>query len=212
VRDRTVKAPFTFSQERLTFFSDAVFAIAITLLVLKFTVPPLPAKPTESQQAAALLAMWPQFLVYFIGFATIGIVWLNHHAQFRHIHKITHGMVIANLLLLAFVALIPLPTEALERVGMTRTAVVFYGLTLTAIIVSFAILTLQILAAHPGTPKRLPVMGLIGYPLATALGYVVPLGGIIAFALLAGYAMLPGTVQVMAVRPPGATDEAPDIK
>jgi TMEM175 potassium channel family protein len=207
-----VKAPFTFSPDRFTLFSDAVFAIAITLLVLKFTVPPLPARPSEAQQAAALLVMWPQFLVYFIGFATIGIVWINHHAQFRYIRKITHGMVIANLLLLAFVALIPLPTEALEKVGITRTAVVFYGLTLTAIIISYGILYLQILAAHPGTPKRFPLIGLIGYPLATVFGYFVPVGGLIAFAILAGYAMLPGTVQVFAVRPADATNEAPDTK
>jgi len=207
-----MKAPFTFSKERLALFSDAVFAIAITLLVLKFVVPPLPAAPSESQQVTALLAMWPQFLVYFIGFATIGIVWLNHHAQFRYVHKITHGMVLANLLLLAFVALIPLPTEALEKVGITRVAVVFYGITLTAIIISYAILYLQILAAHPEAPMRLPVIGLIGYPLATVLGYVVPIGGIIAFAILAGYAMLPRTVQVMAVRPAGAATEVSDAR
>jgi uncharacterized membrane protein len=202
----SMNADFTFSKARFTAFSDAVFAIAITLLVLKFALLPLPPRPTDAQQFAAVIGMWPQILVYFIGFGTIGIVWLNHHAMFRYVTKVTHKMLIANLLLLSLVSLIPLPTEALEKVGITRVTVMLYGLTLYAILWAYVILYLQVLAAHPGAPLRLPVEALIGYPLAMLVGYFLPIAGVIAYALLALFAMLPGRVESIAVRPTGATD------
>jgi uncharacterized membrane protein len=201
-----MKADFTFSKARFTAFSDAVFAIAITLLVLKFALLPLPPRPTDAQQLSAVLGMWPQILLYFVGFATIGIVWLNHHAQFRYVTTVTHKMVVANLLLLSLVSLIPMPTEALEKVGITRVTVMLYGLTVYAIVGAYLLLYLQIRAAHPGAPLRLPMLALIGYPLAMLLGYFVPIAGVIAFAFLALFAMLPSTVESIAGRPTGATE------
>ncbi len=198
-----------FSKVRFCAFSDAVFAIAITLLVLRFSLPPLPAKPTDAEQIAAAVAMWPQFLIYLVGFATVGVVWLNHNAHFRYINKVTHGMVIANLLLLSLVALVPLPTDALVKVGISRVAVVFYGLVLTAIVGAYVLLYHQVLAAHPDAPGRVPWLTLIWYPLAMVLAFFMPIAGLLAFALLAGVWMLPGRVQIGVVLPPGGGTAPP---
>jgi len=192
---------FTFPTERFKGFSDAVFAIAITLLVLKFALPPLPAKPTVQEEAGALLAIWPQYLVYAIGFFMIGTIWLNHSAQFRYVDKITHGIAFANLVLLFFVVLVPLPTAVLERFGITRVAVSAYGLTLTAIAFSFALLRIQVVAAHPSAVLRGQLLNLVllpAFPIMTLVGYFRPIAGLIGFALLVVVTMLPRTLRLVA--------------
>ena len=193
---------FTLPTERFKGFSDGVFAIAITLLVLKFALPQLPLKPTAQQEANALLVIWPQYLVYAIGFFTIGVMWLNHSAQFRYVEKITHGIAVANLLLLFFVAFVPLPTAVLERFGLTRVAVGALGLTLSAIALSYLLLHLQVLAAHPSAKERWPVQNIVMilmYPILTLVAYFFsPIGALVGFALLAVVAMLPHTVRATA--------------
>jgi uncharacterized membrane protein len=94
---------------RLEAFSDGVIAIAITLLVLEIRVPPLEdASPTELWRA--LGELWPNDLGYVIGFATIGIMWANHHLIFRSIGRTDHYLILTNLLFLFCVAAIPFPT------------------------------------------------------------------------------------------------------
>lgn len=198
-------AEFTLSKGRFESFSDGVFAIAITLLVLELHLPVSQAPPTsDSGQLRALVQIWPQYLVYFASFATIGIMWLNHHALFRYIERITHGMVLANILLLALISFLPFPTAVLARFGLTRMAVVYYGVTLSAIAFGYFLLHRQALAAHPAHDQRLTlwnIMGLTLYPLATVVGYFVPILGILLVGMLALYYMLPKNVQGGVVRP-----------
>ena len=195
---------FFLSKSRFENFSDGVFAIAATLLVLEFRLPDLSSAPTDATQTHALLGLWPQYLVFLTSFATIGIMWLNHHAQFRHIDKITHGMAIANLFLLLLICFLPFPTEVLAQLGLTRPAVVFYGLTLSVTAIAYSALHQQLLAAHPQLPHRLTAWNLVGlllYPVGTVIAYFYPLGGIFTFALLALFYMLPQNVARGSLRP-----------
>lgn len=192
------------SKSRFENFSDGVFAIAATLLVLEFRLPDVTATRTEPAQVQALVGLWPQYLVFLTSFATIGIMWLNHHAQFRHIEKITHGMAIANLLLLLIICFLPFPTEVLARFGFTRPSVVFYGLTLSMIAIGYAVLNQQLLAAHPHLPRRFNAWSLVGlllYPVATLIALFSPLGGVFACAVLALFYMLPQNVARGSLRP-----------
>ena len=94
---------------RLETFSDAVIAIAITLLVLEIHVPEVEAA-TSDQLWQRLSDLWPNYLGFLISFVTLGVMWANHCAMFRHIERTNHVFTLINLLLLLCIAFIPFPT------------------------------------------------------------------------------------------------------
>ena len=94
---------------RLEAFSDGVFAIAITLLVLDIKVPH--ALPEGVRLTAALLGQWPAYVAFLSSFATIGIMWINHHRLFDHIVRADHTLFLLNLLLLLAISVVPFPTS-----------------------------------------------------------------------------------------------------
>ncbi|HEY7295511.1 MAG TPA: TMEM175 family protein, partial [Dehalococcoidia bacterium] len=113
---------------RLEAFSDGVFAIAITLLVLDLKVPP--AGEGAKRLGPALLDEWPAYLAYLGSFLSILIMWVNHHQQFRHIAHVDHGLLLLNGLLLMAVTVVPFPTSVLsEHIAHRdeRAAAVFYS-------------------------------------------------------------------------------------
>ncbi|HXO43596.1 MAG TPA: TMEM175 family protein [Thermoanaerobaculia bacterium] len=120
---------------RLEAFSDGVFAIAVTLLVLDFKVPKpadLPAGPGvlgTHGLIAALLAQWPTLLAYLTSFLTILVMWVNHHLLFGLIRRTDHLFLYLNGLLLLFVTFVPFPTALvaayLGRPGATAAAVLY---------------------------------------------------------------------------------------
>ncbi len=114
--------------ERLIFFSDAVFAIAITLLVLEIRLPVGAGELDDRQLLAALAGIWPKYLAYAISFGVIGMVWIGHHRKFRMIEAYNRWLLFINLLLLMAVAFIPFPTAVLSESG-NRTATIFYALS-----------------------------------------------------------------------------------
>jgi len=95
---------------RIEAFSDGVFAIAITLLVLTLQVPDV-----HGGLWHALLDEWPQFAGYLTSFAIIGIMWVNHHSMFRMIVRSDRILLFLNLLLLLWTALLPFPTNLIAR-------------------------------------------------------------------------------------------------
>jgi uncharacterized membrane protein len=103
---------------RVEAFSDGVYAIAITLLVLEIKVPQADSGPLGT----TLLSMWPSFVAYGLGFATIGVMWLNHHRLFQMIHRIDDVLLFLNLLLLFLVSFTPFPTALLAAHLGTRNA------------------------------------------------------------------------------------------
>ena len=94
-------------------FSDGVFAIAITLLILEIVVK-VPHEPVPSAQLANELShLWPSYVAYFTSFATIGVMWLNHHRLYTLIQKNDDGLHAFNLALLLGVTWVPFPTALL---------------------------------------------------------------------------------------------------
>jgi uncharacterized membrane protein len=127
---------------RLEAFSDGVFAIAITLLVLDIKVP-RPADLGPGGLAAALLADWPAFLAFLTSFGTILVMWINHHLLFLHIRRTSRRLLYLNGLLLLFVTFVPFPTgllaEYVER-PEARVAAAFYAGTFFVTAVAFNLL------------------------------------------------------------------------
>jgi uncharacterized membrane protein len=128
---------------RLEAFSDGVFAIAITLLVLDIHVPPLEENGQVGQLVPALLHQWPVYFAYVTSFLTVLIMWTNHHALFRHIARVNQPFLMLNGLLLMGVTLVPFPTALVsEYMGAADAhvaGIVFSG-TFLAIAVVFNLL------------------------------------------------------------------------
>jgi TMEM175 potassium channel family protein len=121
-------------------FSDGVFAIAITLLVLEIGIPASEFDDLWS----AIFHEWPAYLGYATSFLTIGGLWLAHHGIFRRLRYANNAVMRINLLLLMAVAFLPFPTrlvaEAIRDRNAERAAAIFYGLCLLAIAVLFSAL------------------------------------------------------------------------
>ena len=115
---------------RIEAFSDGVFAIAITLLILEIRVPP---HTSDGILRDALLDLWPSYLAFLASFMTIGVMWLNHHRLFSLINKRDDGLIVFNLLLLLGITWLPFPTALLAEhllgphVDQQAAAVVYAG-------------------------------------------------------------------------------------
>jgi len=99
---------------RIEAFSDGVFAVAITLLVLDIKIPP-DNLLDDNNLWKQLLLQWPMLLAFVTSFATIGIMWINHHRLFNHIKRTDTGLQLFNLLLLLLIVFIPFPTALLAQ-------------------------------------------------------------------------------------------------
>src|SRR6266852_8048051 len=132
---------------RLEAFSDGVFAVAITLLVLNIRIPGIALLPSQLPNDAgfwqALLNEWPMLAAYGTSFATIGVMWINHHRLYVHIKRTNTGLMLLNLLLLLIIVFIPVPT-ALVAEYLTRpdlhAAAFFYSGTNVILAVCFNLL------------------------------------------------------------------------
>jgi uncharacterized membrane protein len=116
---------------RIEAFSDGVFAIAITLLVLELKVPHLPGEAPLRALGDALLAEWPSYLAFVTSFFAILIMWANHHAMFNLVRRVDAPFLYANGFLLFVVTLVPFPTallaEYLDRPAAPLAAAVYGG-------------------------------------------------------------------------------------
>ena len=177
-------------------FSDGVFAIAITLLVLDLR---LPGGGTLTHQ---LLHVWPQYFAYVVSFLTIGIMWMNHHTMLAHVSRVDRPLLVINLLLLMAVVVIPFPTslvaEHLRGAGGVA-ATVTYGLVLIAASLGFAGLWIYVVThaerlggqAQPEALRRsIPGFtgGLLVYVAATVIAaFGAPLIALVIYGLLGVY-------------------------
>jgi uncharacterized membrane protein len=128
---------------RIEAFSDAVFAIAITLLIIEIGVPHAEGAESLSDK---LLHLWPSYFGYTISFLVIGTVWANHHNRFRLIARSDHVLLFLNIVFLMCVAFIPFPTallaEYIRDEAYRTTAVAVYTGTLAVTAVFFTVLWL----------------------------------------------------------------------
>jgi uncharacterized membrane protein len=118
------------SKGRVEAFSDGVFAIAITLLVLTIGQP-----QRFDDLAAELLRQWPGYAAYLVSFSVIGIMWFNHHVILGHLARVDRTFLYLNLVLLMTIAFLPYPTgvfgEALRHGEGARVAAVAYSIVMT---------------------------------------------------------------------------------
>ena len=196
--------------DRLEAFSDGVFAVAATLLVLNLSV------SKRGSLAANLAHEWPHYATYVVSFLTIGIIWLNHHAQFQRIERPDRTLMVLNLFLLMFVTLTPFPTGLLAKYLRTgsdeHVAAAVYAATMLAM--SIAFFSLYIWAAH----KRLFAgwiderqatyllwrngAGLTVYAAAIGLAFVSAVVSLVLCGAVAVFYLLPGRTPA----PAGAAD------
>ncbi len=202
------------STGRLESFSDGVIAVAATLLVLNVTVPVV---GSHESLGHALADHWHIYLAYAVSFITIGIIWINHHVVVSRLRIADHAILMLNLLLLLWVALIPfatsLMTDYLRQGHGQHLAAAVYAGTFLLMSISFAALNWFILFRRTALlrvelsfdeRRRIIarfVTGIIPYAVATALSAVSPYitlaicGAIAAFYALPISAGMPVTAE-----------------
>ena len=123
-----------FQVDRLAFFSDAVFAIAITLLALNIHAPAITGgEPDEHELLLALAGMIPHVVGFVVSFLVIGNYWRAHHRLFRWVRGYTPALVTINLILLLCVSFIPAPTAFYSDFSAHRVPLIFYAGSLSAV-------------------------------------------------------------------------------
>jgi uncharacterized membrane protein len=183
---------------RVEAFSDAVFAIVITLLILDVRVP----QSEPGHLWSAIVELWPNYLAYVTSFLAVGVVWLNHHAVFRRIGWVDRNLHWVNLSVLFTTALLPFPTAVVSHaigVGNRTDSQVAIGLyALLGCLMCLSWVTLfQYLSRRPhliepgvdvsflAQERRRFATGIALYLVAGVLGYLLPSPvALVAFVVL----------------------------
>jgi uncharacterized membrane protein len=203
--DKPVK--FRHKKNRLEAFSDGVFAIAITLLVLEIAVPHIRDASSSLDALKGIGGEWEVYLAYFISFMTIGAVWIEHSALIDALDHIDGVFMRLNLVLLLFAAFLPFPTRMMSEwngvLPAERVAVVFYGIVLLVMV-----LMLIVLGRHAekeglfgddivderkeeARVKYQLMPGLVAYIVAAFLGFFAPRLGVTIYLIIAIYLAIP---------------------
>jgi uncharacterized membrane protein len=186
---------------RLEAFSDGVFAIAITLLVLDIALPASASK----HLLRSVGDLWPSYLAYVASFGTIGAMWLGHNAITEYLDRVDAAFIRINLLLLLFVAFLPFPTkmvaEYISGNSLERVAVTFYGLTFLLASTLLLVLWRYAVRKHLVRPDmndeeigfltRRLTPGLGGYLILILAGLFVPIVAVIGYLAVAIYYIVP---------------------
>ncbi|ODR10643.1 hypothetical protein BHQ15_04365 [Mycolicibacillus koreensis] len=193
-------APQLTDTGRVEAFSDGVFAIVVTLLVLDLKEP----AHAEGELLRGLIAQWPAYLGYLASFLYVAVIWLNHHQAFAAIRRVDRGVHLANLTLLCTTALLPFPTAVLSHAfaaGVdstdTRTAVVLYAGIAVAMCASWLLLYDQVYRRRDllvqtsidpkafGANRSRAVAGVIAYTFAGVIGSLwLPVAALVIFVAM----------------------------
>jgi uncharacterized membrane protein len=165
--------------DRLVFFSDAVFAIVITLLVL-----PLTAEihiPTETQDLQhEVFSQWPRVLSFVVGFLVIGQFWIAHHAMFGLLRRFDHGLIWLNLISLMTVCFMPFPTAVLgtRPEDGDNFPVVFYAVSMTVSSIALTVTWLYAVGRRLTDPGLRPsqLRGFTARAVVTSAVFVLSIG------------------------------------
>ncbi|MEY9877682.1 putative membrane protein [Streptacidiphilus sp. MAP12-33] len=194
---------------RVEAFSDGIFAIAITLLVLQLAVDPHTKVVTSVDAWKALGHIWAAYDSYLVSFLVIGIMWLNHHTVFGYVARVDRGLLVLNLLLLLVVAALPFPTalvsDWLTKPGPAEVAVAVFSGFMVAHAVTFQSLWWWLTRTGHLFDKRVDAeaarrtrlrfaAGTIVYPILVGLSFVSPvltLGLHLVLALYYAFNQLP---------------------
>jgi uncharacterized membrane protein len=205
------------STARLQAFSDGVFAVAITLLVLNLQVPQI---TSVSELAPRLGELWPKLLSYTLSFVLVGIYWVAHHNTFHYIQRSDRNLLWLNILLLMCIVFLPFPTALLGQYPEQRVSIIIYAGTLV-----ITGLVLQLLWWYATSGRRLVdsnidprlVQWATRRNLTAPLLYLLAIGisvfsvpsSLVLFILVPLYYILPGRIdRHWAQRPSARLDEA----
>lgn len=193
--------PRAYQTGRMEAFSDGVFAIAITLLILEIAVP---AGSTEDLMGA-LVALWPSYLAYLVSFSTIGAVWFGHTVITEYLDHADSVFIRLNLLLLLVVSFLPFPTKLLgqfvyerepERIAATVYGVnVFLSMVMVSVTWRYAVranLVRPDLANQDVktlTKRLTPALGI--YVVMILVGLVAPIVAVVGYLALALFILIP---------------------
>jgi uncharacterized membrane protein len=133
---------------RLETFADAVFAIAITLLIIEIRLPPHDELQEAGGLGAALVHLWPSYVGYVISFIVIGIMWANDHSLMNLVDRVDHGFITLTLMLLLCIAFLPFPT------AVTLLAFVHVALSLSIVVGLAVLYMLPKAGAHAAVADR----------------------------------------------------------
>jgi uncharacterized membrane protein len=186
---------------RLEGFSDAVFAIAITLLVLEIAVP----AGSSDDLLRAVADQWPSYLAYLISFSTIGAVWLAHSAITDYLYRADTTLQRLNLLLLLVVSFLPFPTrlvaEYVDEGDAERVATTIYGLNLLLVSVLVSVLWRYAIRANLLRPDagseeiqiltRRLTPSLAAYVVLIVLGLFAPTLAVFGYLAIAVFLIVP---------------------
>jgi uncharacterized membrane protein len=191
---------------RVEAFSDGVFAIAITLLVLEIRVPPPHLTGHGSTLLPALLNLWPSYLGYLISFVTIGIMWVNHHSMFTLIRGTDRYFLLLSVFFLMCIAFLPFPTallaEYLSEPKGRRVAVASYSASFVLIALAYnAVWWYAAQGSRLLEPKADPeavrtisrryLIGPIAYGVSFVLAFINPWASLAVHGFLITFYLLP---------------------
>ena len=177
------------NRARTEALSDGVFAVAATLLVFSVQVPDV-----KSDLGRALLDLWPAYAAYVISFATIMVIWVNHHSVMDNLKSLDGTLLYLNGLLLMVVAVIPFPTFLLAKYFVAghdeSAAAVAYGIVLTLGSLSFTAINLYARSRDLHHRKfdfgRYSIGGLL-YPLGTVISFFDASIALVIYAAMVVY-------------------------
>jgi uncharacterized membrane protein len=139
---------FIWSRDRVELFSDAVFAIILTLLVLELRAPEIGDRATFSQYVIAMTPLIPKFISFILTFALVCIHWVSHHYFFGHLRRTPVGMVWLNNIFLLWLCFMPFPTAMLGNHPTDQFPILLYGLN--QLLTALTFFALRYYAAHNG--------------------------------------------------------------
>jgi uncharacterized membrane protein len=125
--------------ERIVFFSDAVIAIAITLLVLEIKLPPMPENADNAALVEALFSVGPKISAYVVSFLVVGMFWYAHHLRFRFIRRYDLRLIWLNMLFLMAIGFVPFATAVHSEHVLPAAAAVYDGTMAVVALLSAAV-------------------------------------------------------------------------
>ena len=165
--------------ERLIFFSDAVFAIAITLLIIEVHAPHLGRGATDHDQLVALANLIPNFVAFFISFGVIGAFWAGHHRAFSLSRHWSPALVFPNIVMLAAVAFMPFATAYMGTNMGERVPTILYD----AVLMTTGLLNIRLVKIATSPPVVDEQVDALTIARTRGRGWGVTMGAALALAL-----------------------------
>ena len=174
------------SKGRLEAFSDAVIAIAITIMVLELV-------PPRGDTLTDLVTVWPTFLAYILSFIYLGLFWNNHHHLMQAAQAISGRVLLANLFLLFWLSLVPFGSAWIGETGFASLPLAVYGFALLMAGFAYYLLVRALLACQPAGSRLAEAIGgdtkgklsLLAYFAGILLSFVAPPAAFAAYLAVA---------------------------